>query len=409
MDQQGLDCALVRGGTSKGVFVRRDALPEDPRRRDEALLAVFGSPGARQVDGVGGATPTTSKLVVVGPPERPDADLSYTFGQVGIEKGEIDYDGNCGNMTSGVGAFAVDDGLVEVGESADHVTLRLHNTNTDALLDQRVPLAGGRAATRGDYVVHGVPGTGARVDTSFLDPAGAMTGALFPLGGPTTDVGVGDGSGVVAVDAGGPDDPDDRHPVEVSVVDVTTPVVFVRAPALGVTATEHPGTLDDDAEFMKRLHRLRGRVAADLGFVDDPADALAESPNYPKLAVVAPPTGYETTDGDRVPGDEVDLVARVTSLPTMHPVYAVTSAACTAAAARLPGTVVHEVVEAGSAGRDGDGRGVDGDGVTIGHPRGTMTVGVDVGRAGAPEPTVRSVTVGRTQRRLMDGTAYYRL
>lgn len=173
MDQHSLPCALVRGGTSKGVFVREDELPADAS--DEMLLSIFGSPDTRQIDGLGGATPTTSKLVIVEAAARSDADVSYTFGQVAIGDKTIDYEGNCGNMTSAVGAFAVDEGLVETNSGAEEVTVRLYNTNTDSYLDQKVPLVSGRAATKGDFTVHGVLGTGARVDTTFYDPGGAFT------------------------------------------------------------------------------------------------------------------------------------------------------------------------------------------------------------------------------------------
>lgn len=391
MDQHAIRGALVRGGTSKGLFVRERELPDTGR--DEALLAVYGSPDPRQIDGIGGATTTTSKLILVGPPRRDDADVSYTFGQVAIEGESIDYSGNCGNMTFGVGGFAVDEGLIEPEPGAEAITIRLHNTNTDTLLDQTVPLHEGDAATRGDFKVHGVPGTGARVETSFLEPGGAFTGELFPLGAPSTELTV------------------DGAAIEVSVVDVTTPVVFVRASSLGLTGTELPATVEADETVMDRIERIRGVVCQRLGLVDDPSRSVAESPNYPKFAFVSEPTDYTTTNGDTVAADSVDLVARVSSMPAMHPVYAVTSASCTAAAVNLPGTIPHAV-----AARNGDP-------VTIGHPKGTMSVGVDVAVDAdidnddgtgtgidtdrSPDPTVKSVTVGRTQRRLMEGVAYY--
>lgn len=390
MDQHGIRGALVRGGTSKGLFVLERELPDDEEERDAALLSIYGSPDPRQIDGIGGATTTTSKMMIVGEPRRPDAEVSYTFGQVAIEEAEIDYDGNCGNMTFGVGAFAVDEGLVPVDAADEAVTVRLHNTNTNTLLDQTIPLVDGRAATKGDFKVHGVPGTGARVETAFLDPGGAFTGELFPLGEPTVELNV------------------DGESVEVSVVDVTTPVVFVHAATLGIDGTELPGDLERDDDFLPRLERIRGEVCVRLGLVETAEESATVSPNYPKFAVVRSPTDYRTSDGDTVRADEIDLVARVSSMPVMHPVYAVTSASCTAAAVHLPGTIPHEVATA------------DDEAVTIGHPKGTMTVraevDVDVGSNGDGDgegdgedggPTVRSVTVGRTQRRLMEAVAFY--
>lgn len=372
MDQETVECALVRGGTSKGVYLREGLLPE--RNRDEAILALFGSPDSRQIDGLGGATSTTSKLMIVGESDEEGVDAEFTFGQVSVDKHVVDSGGTCGNLTFGIGPFAIDEGIVVVDDEASEVTLTLYNTNTDSYVEQTIPVEGGATRTKGDFKVHGVPRTYARLDSKFLEPAGGETGSLFPLGGPTVALNTTDG----------------RH--EVSVVDVVNPVVFARPETVGLSGIELPEEIDSNSELLARIERLRGAACEALGYVDDAADSAEVSPGVPKLAFVAPPETYTTSDGGTVDESDIDVVARIMSMQKVHPVYAVSGASCTAAAALLSGTVPNQTVDLD----DGE--------VTIGHPKGPMTVTADVD---AESNTVRSVEVPRSQRRLMDGTGYF--
>lgn len=371
MDQNSLQCTLVRGGTSKGVAVTRDALPDE--NTDAALLSLFGSPDERQIDGLGGGTSTTSKLMIIEESDRNGIDIDYEFGQVSVHDSTIDYGGNCGNMTTIVGPFATNENMVDVSDNGE-ATVTLYNKNTETRIDQSFDIVDGCAATVGDHKIHGVPGTGARVETTFYNPAGTAEKGLFPFDEPVTTLDV------------------DGVPVEMTVLDVTTPVVFVQASSLGVTGTELPEDIDTDPEFLDRIEQIRATVCAELDIVDSPEDATVESPGFPKVAFVAPPTDYEATTG-YVGESEIDITARIMSMQYLHPVYAVTGASCTAAATLLEGTIPNQVADV-----------PDGERVILGHPKGKMVV-----KANVNNDKVESVTVSRTQRPLMEGRAFYTL
>lgn len=372
MDQETVDCALVRGGTSKGVYVQEGELPDE--NRDEAILALFGSPDSRQIDGLGGGTSTTSKLMIVGESGEDGVDTEFTFAQVSTDQRVVDYGGTCGNLTFGIGAFAIDEGIISVDNKAEEVTLSLYNTNTDSYVEQTVPLANGTTRTTGDFKVYGVPRTYARIDSTFLDPAGGETGSLFPLGGPTVDLDTPEG------------------PVEVSVLDVVNPVVFARPEAVGLTGTELPEEVDNDPKLLDRIEQIRAAACEALGYVDDAAEASNISPGVPKMAFVTGPKTYTSSNGETIPSEKINVTARIMSMQKLHPVYAVSGACCTAAAARLPGTVPNQVAS------------VDDTEVIIGHPKGPMSVTTEVD---TDEGIVEAVTVPRTQRRLIEGTAFF--
>lgn len=368
---------LVRGGTSKGLFVRDAALPADPEARDELVLELFGSPDTLQVDGIGGSHSHTSKLMVVDPSDRAGVDVDYTFGQVGVDEAVVDYTGNCGNLTSAVGAYAMHAGLVEPDGSPTAVTL--YNTNTDTVVEQSVPTVDGEPAIEGEYAIDGVPGTGARIDSRFVDPAGGITDALLPTGAATETV------------------PVDGTAYEVSVVDAANPVAFVRAADLGLSGTELPDALREDTALVDTVECIRGVVCHRLGLVDDPADARSERPGIPQVALVSEPQSSERSTGGQVAADEVDVTARAFTNGKPHHAYPVTGAMCLAATVHLPGTIPAEVADV-TPGQDA---------VVIGHPKGRIEVGTDVTVDG-DTPEVRGLTVGRTARVLVEGRVFYR-
>jgi len=375
--QGAVQGVLFRGGTSKGLFVREGVLPGPGSLRDELVLELFGSPDPLQVDGIGGSKSHTSKLMIVGASDRSGVDVEYTFGQVAVTDPVVDWGGNCGNLTSAVGAFAVHQGIVDVPTGADAVDLSLLNTNTGTLIDQTVPVADGRLDVYGDYAIDGVPGTGPRIPSRYRDPAGGVTGALFPTG--------------TAVERVTRDDLD----VTVTVADVGNPCAFLRAADLGLDGTELPDDLSERPGLLERIERIRGVACERVGLVDDAANASAESPAVPQIALVSEPTPYDTSVDSHVDAVDVDVTARIVTSGTPHHAYAVTGAMCLAAAARLPGTVPSEVV------RPGDGS------VRIGHPKGVIEIGVELDDEG-DAPHVDAVTVGRTARPLFVGEVQYR-
>ncbi len=368
-EQVALPFTLMRGGTSKAVFLRGADLPPSGALRDRMILALFGSPDPRQIDGLGGADILTSKLAIIDPPSRPDVDLNYTFAQVSVSEPVVDYDIICGNISAAVGAYAVDEGLVSPEES--EATVRIYNTNTDRVFRAMVPVQRGRAAIDGDCVIDGVPGSGAPIALDLSGTYGSETGALLPTGNPLDVLETGIGS------------------VEVSIVDLASLCVFFHASAVGLDGTEGPDAVSGD--HVAAVVAVKEATSKLLGLAPD---ALTPIP-----AAVAAPTDYVGFgNGDPVATADVDLVARVIGgrPPMLHKAYPGASAACTAVAARIPGTVVAQVVQQLEPGT-----------LRIGHTSGVMSVGVAVAPDGDTWQVQRA-SYDRTARRLAEGTAFVR-
>lgn len=374
-EQRRIRCAILRGGTSKGIFLMENDLATDPQKRDQEILSIFGSPDVRQINGLGGADPLTSKLALIAPSLRPDADIDYTFGQVSITSALVDYSGNCGNISAGVGPFAVDEGLVRAVEP--FTTVRIHNTNTGKILVAEVPVKNGKAQVAGDYSIAGVPGSGAKIMLDFAGTAGSVTNKVLPTG-----------KAIDVLDIGG------FGQLEASIVDVANPMVFVRAKNLGLTGIETPAEINSNKKMLGILEQIRGQAATIIGMAKDEADALQHSPAFPMVAFVSEPQEYaDFTTGKKISADQVDLVSRLMFMQVMHKTYAGTGTTCTGAAAKIPGTIVHEVCRAESSE------------VRIGHPAGVIEIEVDVEENGV-DPQIKRAAFGRTARRIMDGYVY---
>jgi methylitaconate Delta-isomerase len=359
----------MRGGTSKGVFLRAEDLPSNPDIRDQVILSVFGSPDIRQIDGLGGADPLTSKVAIIGRSSHPDADVDYTAGYVGIGQAHIDYEGNCGNISQAVGPFAIDEGLVEAVEPLTQV--RIFNTNTRKLIVAEVPVREGRAETDGDFELSGVPGTSARIVLNFVNSAGSKTGHLLPTGHVLDEMVLSDG-----------------RVISVSIVDAAAPAVFVRAEDIGLTGREVPDDIRRNPSIVPLLEEIRSNAGRLMG--------LARSPAIPKIGVVSPRQDYETISGATIRAGQCDLLARTLALGVLHKAYAVTGGICVSTAARIEGTVVNQVMaeRAGSA-----------DLVRVGHPSGVSGYVIEVRRTAGGFELLRSAVAG-TARRIMEGYVY---
>jgi len=373
-------CWIIRGGTSKGVYLKESDLPRDPAARDRTILGIFGSPDKRQIDGLGGADPLTSKVCVVGPPpaRHPDCHLTYTFGQVEIAEPHVDYNSLCGNLTAGVAHFAIWENMVR--PTSPETEVRIYNTNLDSVIVAEVPVLDGRPLERGDFSMPGVPGTGAKITLNLAGTAGGTTGALLPTGDAVTRLDV---AGVGQIDA--------------TLIDVGNASVFIRAADVGLKGMETAAEIDADRDLARRLEAIRSAAAHAMGMVEDPAKATAETPATPILGMFAPPADYPNAlAGGMVAGDDVDFCARLMFMQQMHKTYAGTSTVATGVAAKIPGSIVYEAARPESRERPL---------ARIGHPAGVIETEAIV-RPDGNGYRVERATLGRTARRIMEGYVF---
>jgi 2-methylaconitate isomerase len=381
--QLRIPATYMRGGTSKGVFFRLEDLPEAAQvhgeARDRLLLRVIGSPDpyGKQIDGMGGATSSTSKVVILSRSSRPDHDVDYRFGQVSIDRAFVDWSGNCGNLTAAVGSFAISNGLV----AADRVprdglcTVRIWQTQIAKTIVAHVPVTGGAVQETGDFELDGVTFPAAEVQIEFLDPAdeGEDGGAMFPTGNTVDDLEV---PGVGTFKA--------------TLINAGIPTIFVNASDIGYTGTELQGAINEDAKALAMLETIRAYGAVRMGLIRDIGEA-ANRQHTPKVAFVAKPATYTSSSGKTVDAGDIDLLVRALSMGKLHHAMMGTAAVSIGTAAAVPGTLVN--LAAGGGERTA---------VRFGHPSGTLRVGAEA-TFGNGQWTVARAIMSRSARVLMEG------
>ena len=370
----------MRGGTSNAIVFHQEDLPADRKQWDEIFLAAIGSPDpyGRQLDGMGGGISSLSKVCVVGPSSRPDADIDYTFAQVQVKEAKVDYSGNCGNMSSAMGPFAVDEGIFE--PSSKEALVRIHNTNTKKVIWARFSLDDGLSAVDGELSIPGVAGTGSPVRLEFRDPGGATTGKLLPTGNVVDSLEV-PGYGKIRA----------------SLVDAANATCFLNAADLGIRGTEMPEELDRNAELLKRLAAIRIAASVAMGIARTPEEA-AEKRTVPFVGFVSGPQDAVTLAGEKIEAGQVDLTARMISNGQPHRALPLTVTLCTAVAARIEGSLVNQATREAS---DPDAE------IRIAMPSGILTVAARVYRKDGSWHAEQGAFY-RTQRRLFEGYVYVR-
>ncbi|WP_010323963.1 2-methylaconitate cis-trans isomerase PrpF [Marinobacterium stanieri] len=371
----------IRGGTSKGVFFRRQDLPEacqEPgEARDKLLMRVIGSPDpyGQQIDGMGGATSSTSKTVILDKSTQPDHDVDYLFGQVAINKAFVDWSGNCGNLTAAVGAFAISGGLVDADRIPENgiCTVRIWQKNIQKTIIAHVPITNGEVQETGDFELDGVTFPAAEVVIEFMDPADGE-GSMFPTGNLVDDLKV---PGVGTFKA--------------TMINAGIPTIFVNAADIGYTGTELQKDINGNAEALARFETMRAYGAVKMGLIKDIEEAVARQ-HTPKIAFVAPATDYEASSGKQISANDIDVCVRALSMGKLHHAMMGTASVAIATAAAVPGTLVN--LAAGGGPRDA---------VTFGHPSGTLKVGAAAEEVQG-EWTAKKAVMSRSARVLMEGT-----
>ncbi|WP_017462499.1 2-methylaconitate cis-trans isomerase PrpF [Dyella ginsengisoli] len=379
-----IPATYMRGGTSKGVFFRLEDLPEAARMpgpaRDALLQRVIGSPDpyGKQIDGMGGATSSTSKTVIVSRSARPDHDVDYLFGQVAIDKAFVDWSGNCGNLSAAVGPFAIASGLVDPARvPRDGIAIvRIWQANIGKTIVAHVPMTDGAVQETGDFELDGVTFPAAEVQLEFMDPAAeeeGASGAMFPTGSVVDDLEV---PGVGTLRA--------------TMINAGIPTIFVEAAAIGYTGTELQGAINGDDKALAMFETIRAHGALRMGLIAS-LDQIATRQHTPKVAFVAPPADYVASSGKPVKAGDIDLLVRAMSMGKLHHAMMGTAAVAIGTAAAIPGTLVNRAAGGGER-----------QSVRFGHPSGTLRVGAEAALVDGVW-TVTKAVMSRSARVLMEG------
>lgn len=378
--QVKIPATYMRGGTSKGVFFRQDDLPEPARvpgeARDALLLRLIGSPDpyGKQTDGMGGATSSTSKTVILSKSDVPDHDVDYLFGQVSIDKAFVDWSGNCGNLTAAVGSFAIQSGLVDQDRIPEdgHAIVRIWQKNIKKTIIAHIPITGGEVQETGDFELDGVTFPAAEVQVEFLNPADGE-GAMFPTGNLVDELEV---PGIGAFEA--------------TMINAGIPTIFLKAEALGYKGTELQPDINSDPDALAKFETIRAYGAIKMGLISNIEEAKARQ-HTPKIAICAPPKSYDSSSGKTISVDDIDINVRALSMGLLHHAMMGTAAVAIGTAAAIPGTLVNTLCGGG-----------DRDSVRFGHPSGTLKVGAVVKPEGS-DWIADKVIMSRSARILMEG------
>ncbi|MBC3811447.1 2-methylaconitate cis-trans isomerase PrpF [Undibacterium aquatile] len=379
-----IPATYIRGGTSKGVFFRLQDLPQAAQvpgaARDAILLRVIGSPDpyGKQIDGMGGATSSTSKTVILSKSTRADHDVDYLFGQVSIDKAFVDWSGNCGNLSAAVGSFAISAGLVDASRVPQNgvAVVRIWQANISKTIIAHVPITNGEVQETGDFELDGVTFPAAEVQLEFMDPAADEEGAggsMFPTGNLVDDLDV---PGIGTLKA--------------TMINAGIPTIFVNAEAIGYTGTELQDAINSDPAALAKFETIRAYGAVRMGLIKH-IDEAAQRQHTPKVAFVAKPQSYVSSSGKQVNATEIDLLVRALSMGKLHHAMMGTAAVAIGTAAAIPGTLVN--LAAGGGERTA---------VRFGHPSGTLRVGAEATQVNG-EWTVKKAIMSRSARVLMEG------